>query len=73
MGIHPFYNMLLGGPWIYVARTVASSLHQYLKYIMNGMTITVKDDETISMIINVTVRLIKIEDGKDRNIHLSRL
>jgi len=56
-----------------VARTVASSLHQYLKYIMNGMTITVKDDETISMIINVTVRLIKIEDGKDRNIHLSRL
>jgi hypothetical protein len=65
--------MLLGGPWIYVARTVASSLHQYLKYIMNGMTITVKDDETISMIINVTVRLIKIEDGKDRNIHLSRL
>ena len=73
MGIHPFYNMLLGGPWIYVARVVASSLHQYLKYIMNGMMVTVKNDETISMIINVTIRFIKIEDGKDRNIHLSGL
>jgi hypothetical protein len=65
--------MLLGGPWIYVARVVASSLHQYLKYIMNGMMVTVKNDETISMIINVTIRFIKIEDGKDRNIHLSGL
>ena len=50
MDIHPSYSILLGRPWIYAAGVVASSLHQCLKYIVNGMLITVEAEETVSMI-----------------------
>jgi hypothetical protein len=50
MDIHPSYSMLLGRPWIHAAGAVTSPLHQCLKYIMNGMLVTVKDEETVSMI-----------------------
>jgi hypothetical protein len=50
MDIHPSYNILLGRPWIHAAGVVASSLHQCLKYIVNGMLITVEAEETVSMI-----------------------
>jgi len=69
MDIHPSYNMLLGRPWIYVARMVTSSLHQCLKYIMNGMLVTVKAEETIFMIKNVVIPFIKAVDCKDRNVY----
>ena len=59
MDIHPSYSMLLGRPWIHTARAMASSLHQCLKYIANGMLIIVKAEETISMIKNVVVPFIK--------------
>jgi len=36
MDIHPSYSMLLGRPWTDAAGAVTSSLHQCLKYIMNG-------------------------------------
>jgi hypothetical protein len=36
---------------------------------MNGMLVTIKAEETISMIINVAVPLIKVENCRDRNIH----
>jgi len=49
MNIHPFYNILLGRPWIHVTK-VTSSLHQYLKYIMNGMSVTIKAKKIVSMI-----------------------
>jgi hypothetical protein len=45
-----------------VARAVASSLHQCLKYIMNGMLITIKVEEKISMIKNMVVSFIEEED-----------
>ncbi|KAJ6974614.1 hypothetical protein NC653_030665 [Populus alba x Populus x berolinensis] len=69
MDIHPSYSMLLGRPWIHAAGAVASSLHQCLKYIMNGMLVTVKAEEAISMIKNVVVPFIEAEDCKDGNIH----
>jgi len=69
MDIHSSYNILLGRPWIHAAGAVTSSLHQCLKYIMNEMLITVKTEETISMIKNVVVPFIKVEDCRDKNIH----
>jgi len=67
--IHPFYNILLGRPWIHAAGAVISSLHQCLKYIMNEMLIIVKTEEIIYMIKNVVVPFIKVEDCRDKNIH----
>jgi hypothetical protein len=69
MDIHPSYSMLLGRPWIHAAGAVASSLHQCLKYIMNGMLVTVKAEETVSMIKNVAVPFIEANDCKGNNIH----
>ncbi|XP_073259781.1 uncharacterized protein [Populus alba] len=69
MDIHPSYSMLLGRPWIHTAGAVTSSLHQCLKYIMNGMLVTVKAEETVSMIKNVAIPFIEAEDCKDNNIH----
>ncbi|KAL3568654.1 hypothetical protein D5086_031305 [Populus alba] len=69
MDIHPSYSMLLGRPWIHAAGAVASSLHQCLKYIMNGMLVTVRAEEAIAMTKNVAVPFIEAEDCKDNNIH----
>ena len=69
MDIHPSYSMLLGRPWIHAAGAVASSLHQCLKYVMNGMLVTVKAEEAISMIKNAAVPFIEAEDCQDNNIH----
>ena len=69
MDIHPSYSMLLGRPWIHAARAIPSSLHQCLKYIANGMLVTVKAEETISMVKNVAVPFIETETCKDGNVH----
>jgi len=69
MDIHPSYSMLLGRPWIHSAGAVTSSLHQCLKYIANGVLVTVKAEETISIVRNVAVPFIKAEDCKDGNLH----
>lgn len=61
--------MLLGRPWIHSAGAVTSSLHQCLKYIANGVLVTVKAEETISMVRNVAVPFIEAEDGRDGNLH----
>jgi hypothetical protein len=61
--------MLLGRPWIHSARAVASSLHQCLKYIANGVQVTFKAEETISMVTNVVVPFIEAEDCRDGNLH----
>jgi len=69
MDIHPSYSMLLGRPWIHSAGAVTSSLHQCLKYIANGVLVTVKAEETISMVRNVAVPFIEAEDCKDGNLY----
>ena len=69
MDIHPSYSMLLGRPWIHAAGAVTSSLHQCLKYIINGTLVKVKAEETLSMIRNVSVPYIEAEDCKDGNLH----
>ena len=69
MDIHPSYSMLLGRPWIHAAGAVTSSLHQCLKYIANGVLVTVKAEEAISMMKNVAVPFIEAEDCVDGNLH----
>ncbi|XP_061965260.1 uncharacterized protein LOC133689413 [Populus nigra] len=69
MDIHPSYSMLLGRPWIHASGAVTSSLHQCLKYIINGTLVKVKAEETLSMIRNVSVPYIEAEDCKDGNLH----
>jgi len=69
LDIHPFYNTLLGRPWIHMARVVAFSLHQCLKYTMKRMLINVKDEKTVFMIKNVVVLFIEVEDCRDKNIY----
>jgi len=56
-----------------VARAVASSLHQCLKYIMNGMLITIKVEEKISMIKNMVVSFIEEEDCRNKNIRALKI
>ncbi|GKV11286.1 hypothetical protein SLEP1_g22551 [Rubroshorea leprosula] len=43
--ISPAFNMLLGRPWIHVVRAVPSTLHQKVKYIVNGVLVTVNGEE----------------------------
>ncbi|KAJ9189093.1 hypothetical protein P3X46_000424 [Hevea brasiliensis] len=47
MNIEPAYTMLLGRPWIHSANAVPSTLHQKIKYIMDGKIITVRGEEAI--------------------------
>jgi hypothetical protein len=70
MDIHPSYNILLGRPWIHAARAVASSLHQRVKFIINGNLVTVRVEETLSMMGNVSIPYIETEESKDGNLHV---
>jgi hypothetical protein len=69
MDIHPSYSILLGRPWIHAARAVTSSLHQRLKFIINGNLVTVKAEETLSMTKNISVPYIEAEGSTDGNLH----
>ena len=69
MDIHPSYSMLLGRPWIHVARAVASSLHQRVKFIINGNLVTVKAKEVLTTVRNVSVPYVEVEESKDGNLH----
>jgi hypothetical protein len=69
MDIHPSFSMLLGRPWIHVVGAVTSLLHQCLKYIMNGMLVTIKAEEIVSMVKNMAIPFIEAEDCKDENLH----
>jgi hypothetical protein len=40
---------------------------------MNEMLVTVKAEETLSMIKNVAIPFIKVEDYKDNNIHAFKI
>jgi hypothetical protein len=55
MDIHLSYNMLLGRLWIHATGAMTSFLHQCLKYIVNGTLVTVKAEETLTMVQNMTI------------------
>ncbi|GLU06505.1 hypothetical protein SLE2022_235350 [Rubroshorea leprosula] len=45
INISPAFNMLIGRPWIHVVGAVPSTLHQKVKYIVNGVLVTVNGEE----------------------------
>ncbi|XP_028184580.1 uncharacterized protein LOC114371309 [Glycine soja] len=47
MDINPTYSYLLGWPWIHSVRLVALTLHQKLKFVMEGQLIIVSREEDI--------------------------
>ncbi|KAL4362504.1 hypothetical protein GQ457_04G022400 [Hibiscus cannabinus] len=47
MDIKPTYSCLLGRPWIHAADAVPSTLHQKLKFVIDGKLVTVQGEEDI--------------------------
>ena len=70
MNIHPSSSMLLGRPWIHFMGVVTSLLCQSLKYIINGVPVIIKVDETTSMLRYMAVSFIEVEDSRDGDLHV---
>ncbi|KAK8705215.1 hypothetical protein V6N13_048821 [Hibiscus sabdariffa] len=47
MDIRPSYNCLLGRPWIHAAGAVPSSLHQKLKFVIEGKLVCVEAEQDV--------------------------
>ncbi|XP_065860901.1 uncharacterized protein [Euphorbia lathyris] len=47
MDITPAYSLLLGRPWIHSAGAIPSSLHQKIKFIVNGKLVEVSGEDDI--------------------------
>ena len=47
MDINPAYNCLLGRPWIHSVGVVPSTLHQKLKFVVEGHLVIVSGEEDI--------------------------
>ncbi|KAE8654967.1 hypothetical protein F3Y22_tig00117034pilonHSYRG00338 [Hibiscus syriacus] len=62
MDIHPTYNCLLGRPWIHSAGAVPSSLHQKLKFVVDGQLICVSAEEEIIASVTSDVPYIDTND-----------
>ncbi|XP_039022787.1 uncharacterized protein LOC120155295 [Hibiscus syriacus] len=63
MDIHPTYNCLLGRPWIHSAGAVPSSLHQKLKFVVDGQLICVSAEEE-----DVPTELLRLVEKEDKQI-----
>ena len=48
---------------------MTSSLHQCLKYIVNGTSIIIKVEETLVMVQNMAIPYIEAKETKDENFH----
>ncbi|XP_016667508.2 uncharacterized protein [Gossypium hirsutum] len=62
MDITPSYNCLLGRPWIHSARAVPSSLHQKVKFIMDGLLVTVVGEEDIIASISTDTPYLEVSN-----------
>ncbi|KAL4319496.1 hypothetical protein GQ457_18G010710 [Hibiscus cannabinus] len=63
MDIKPTYSCLLGRPWIHAAGAVPSTLHQKLKFVIDGKLVTVQGEEDI--IASIATNTPYIEMGED--------
>jgi hypothetical protein len=59
MEIQPAYSMLLGRPWIHAAGAVPSSLHQCVKYVKDGVLITIKAEEALILAKHASIPYIE--------------
>ncbi|PKI68968.1 hypothetical protein CRG98_010648 [Punica granatum] len=60
------FSLLLGRPWIHIASAVPSSLHQNLKFFVEGKLITVNGEKDYVIYQETAVPYIKI--GEDQNL-----
>ncbi|PKI66797.1 hypothetical protein CRG98_012803 [Punica granatum] len=60
------FSLLLGRPWIHAASAVPSSLHQKLKFFVEGKLITINDEEDYAVYKETAVPYISI--GEDQNL-----
>ncbi|PKI75857.1 hypothetical protein CRG98_003772 [Punica granatum] len=60
------FSLLLGRPWIHAAGAVPSSLHQKLKFFVEGKLITVNGEEDYAVYKETAVPYINI--GEDQNL-----
>ncbi|PKI78481.1 hypothetical protein CRG98_001121 [Punica granatum] len=60
------FSLLLGRPWIHAAGAVPSSLHQKLKFFVEGKLITVNGEEDYAVYKETAVLYISI--GEDQNL-----
>ncbi|OWM76993.1 hypothetical protein CDL15_Pgr011718 [Punica granatum] len=63
------FSLLLGRPWIHSAGAVPSSLHQKLKFIVEGKLITVKGEEDYAIYKETAVPYISIGDDQNLPFH----
>jgi hypothetical protein len=61
MDISPSYSCLLGRPWIHNAGAVSSTLHQKIKFPVNGRIITVCGEEDILVNNLSTFKYVEVE------------
>ncbi|XP_027156687.1 uncharacterized protein LOC113757778 [Coffea eugenioides] len=52
MNFSSVYNVLLGRHWIHTSSTIPSSIHQMLRFVVNGQLITVFAEDDCTMIVN---------------------
>ncbi|PKI67456.1 hypothetical protein CRG98_012040 [Punica granatum] len=60
------FSLLLGRPWIHAAGAVPSSLHQKLKFFVEGKLITINGEEDYAVYKETAVPYINI--GEDQNL-----
>ena len=62
MDITPSYNYLLGKPWIHMAGAVPSTLHQKIKFIIDGHLICVAAEEDMIIATTSTAPYVKANE-----------
>ncbi|XP_039057447.1 uncharacterized protein LOC120200765 [Hibiscus syriacus] len=60
MDIMPSYNYLLGRPWIHQAGAVPSTLHQKLKFVIEGRLVCLNVEEDIIASISTTAPYVEV-------------
>ncbi|XP_039012179.1 uncharacterized protein LOC120141335, partial [Hibiscus syriacus] len=78
MDIMPTYNCLLGRPWIHQAGAVPSTLHQRLKFVIDGRLVCIHAEEDIITSVSTTApyiegcelpsELLKMVENEDKQI-----
>ncbi|KAE8657736.1 PCF11P-similar protein 4 [Hibiscus syriacus] len=62
MDIMPTYNCLLGRPWIHQAGAVPSTLHQRIKFAIDGRLICIHAEEDIIASVSTTAPYVEVEE-----------
>ena len=67
------YNMLLGRPWLHAIGTVASTLHQGLKFLSKDLMVTIMAKEPLTFFKETSVPYIGANAFSEVNFHSFKL